>query len=88
MKLEGINREIVHKFKYNSNMAVSHFLIKEMGEFIENKDFPEISLVTMVPLHWYRQIRRGFNQAEILARGIAKRIGVPCEEVLKRRTWI
>ena len=85
LKLDQNVREIIHKFKYNSNLALSRYLIKEMTEFIENKNFPNIKLVTMVPLHWYKQIRRGFNQAEVLAQGIADNIGVPCLKTLKRR---
>ena len=30
-----------------------------------------------VPLHWRRRWRRGFNQAEMLARGVGRRHGLP-----------
>jgi len=66
-------------------MALSRFLISEMNRFMENRDFPEISAVTMVPLHWFRYFKRGFNQAEILAQGVAEHLGVPCIKTLKRR---
>lgn len=32
-----------------------------------------------VPLHWHRRWRRGFNQAEVLARAVARRHGFPVE---------
>ena len=66
-------------------MALSRFLIFEMLRFLENRNFPEISAVTMVPLHWYKYFKRGFNQAEILAQGVADQLGVPCIKTLKRR---
>ena len=28
-----------------------------------------------MPLHWWRQLRRGYNQSEYLARGIAEELG-------------
>ena len=31
--------------------------------------------VVPVPLHWRRRLRRGYNQAEALARGLARRLG-------------
>lgn len=34
-----------------------------------------------VPLHWLRRWRRGFNQAEVLARAVGRRHGLP---VLRR----
>jgi ComF family protein len=32
-----------------------------------------------VPLHWRRRLRRGFNQAEALARAVGRRHGLPVE---------
>jgi ComF family protein len=40
--------------------------------------------ITPVPLHWRRRWRRGFNQAELLAREISGRTGIPVIDVLKR----
>lgn len=34
-------------------------------------------LVVPVPLHWWRRSRRGFNQAELLARALARHAGLP-----------
>lgn len=39
-----------------------------------------------VPMHWWRRWRRGFNQAELLARELAARFGVPFQAPLRRRT--
>jgi len=38
----------------------------------------EIDVVVPVPLHWWRRWRRGFNQSEVLARAVARELGVPC----------
>jgi len=43
-----------------------------------------IDAVVPVPLHWRRRWARGFNQSELLARGIARRCGVPMVRVLHR----
>jgi ComF family protein len=42
-------------------------------------------MVVPMPLHWARQWRRGFNQSELLARVVAKRIGSPLMRVIRRR---
>ena len=42
--------------------------------------------VVPVPLHWRRRFSRGFNQAEVIAREIARHLGVPCRgDILRRR---
>ncbi|MES1262566.1 MAG: phosphoribosyltransferase family protein, partial [Acidobacteriota bacterium] len=41
--------------------------------------------VVPVPLHWRKQWERGYNQAELLARHVAKRRGVPLVKALRRK---
>ena len=43
-------------------------------------------IVVPVPLHRVRERERGFNQAELIARGFAKRLGLPFQPVLLMRT--
>jgi ComF family protein len=44
-----------------------------------------VSAVTWVPLHRERGLERGFDQARLLARGLARRHGLRCEPLLVRR---
>jgi ComF family protein len=37
-----------------------------------------------VPLHWLRRARRGYNQAELLARRLSQRTGLPLAQPLRR----
>jgi competence protein ComFC len=87
LHFEGQTREVIHKFKYNSQLVLSRFLISEMVQYLQKSNMPDFAVVTMVPLHWTRQWKRGYNQAEVLARGIAKQINVPCRKLLKRKHW-
>jgi len=43
-------------------------------------------VVVPVPLHRDRQRERGYNQAELIARSLAKRLGLPCRPYLLVRT--
>jgi ComF family protein len=45
---------------------------------------PPDALVVPVPLHWWRQWERRYNQAEVLAEGVAKQLKLPVRRVLKR----
>jgi ComF family protein len=40
-----------------------------------------------VPLHWIRKWRRGYNQAEVIAREVAAELGAPldCRTLVRRR---
>jgi ComF family protein len=41
--------------------------------------------IVPVPLHWWRRCRRGYNQAEVLARSLGGRLKAHCEARLLRR---
>jgi ComF family protein len=45
---------------------------------------PADAWVVPVPLHWWRHWRRGYNQAEVLARDLAKRLDLPIHKPLRR----
>ncbi len=42
-------------------------------------------LVVPVPLHWSREFRRGYNQAELIAERLAERLGFRLTLALRRR---
>ncbi|MBR6246203.1 MAG: hypothetical protein IKR15_02435 [Bacteroidales bacterium] len=51
--------------------------------------FADVDVVIPVPLHPLRRWRRGYNQAEVIAKVVAECLGVPCETgllVRRRRT--
>lgn len=82
----GVVREILHRFKYQREYYLRH----EMGAWLmEGLDDPRIvsrkfDLIVPVPLHWIRERRRQFNQANVLAEMVSKRTGVPLLNCLKR----
>src|SRR3989454_10865671 len=63
---EGTLREIIHAFRYDGRRSLARPLAAMMrtagSELLRDADF-----VVPVPLHPWRRLRRGFNQAEALA---------------------
>lgn len=52
--------------------------------FDQIKKDPNAWVVTSIPLHWRRQNWRGFNQAQLLGRLLAKSLGLEYVETLKK----
>lgn len=68
--------ELVRKVKYGGDQALGHHLGRMLGERMRTCGrFGDIQAVVPVPLHPLRRWHRGYNQAEAIARGIAKGLG-------------
>lgn len=79
-------RHITHRIKYHADLRAGEFFGKMLGKEIASAQWlNDVDAVIPVPLHWTRKWSRGYNQAEIIARAVAKEIGVPLRvDILER----
>jgi len=85
LRYEGVGEELVHTLKYKGYLRVVEKAIAPLMVGSVAGGFDE---VVPVPLHRSRRAKRGFNQAELIAGGVAKRISAPVLDKLRvvRRT--
>jgi ComF family protein len=75
-------RRLVHELKYQGLTS----LAAPMAAAIRDRvSLPDADLVVPVPLHRSRERSRGYNQAALLARGIARAAGVPFDGAAAQR---
>ena len=83
-------RRITQALKYQGDLAAGRYFARMLGERLAGSAlFADVDVVIPVPLHPLRRWRRGYNQAEVIARVVAECLGVPCETgllVRRRRT--
>ncbi len=85
---KGLTYNIVHAFKYGHRPNVAVEAGRMMGRRMkeEGRFVGDIDCLVPIPLHGRRRAKRGYNQAELLARGIGEVTGLPVESgVLERR---
>jgi ComF family protein len=80
---EGTLRDLIHLFKYARVESLSLPLSRHMAAALPRDE--RFDLVLAMPMHWLKRWLRGFNQAELLAKPIAHRLGVPLARNLKRK---
>lgn len=69
---------ITKELKYAGNILSGRFFSKMLGKDIVSFSlFRNVDMVIPVPLHWTRRWRRGYNQAEVIAKEIAASVSVP-----------
>jgi len=81
-------QELLHLLKYKGRQDVGEELGRQLGFELKKSDlYKNIHYVIPVPLHPKRQKKRGYNQAECIARGIAESMEITIEtENLIRNT--
>lgn len=79
---EGILREWIHLYKYGRVKTMAQPLGDLLAEAVPSGE--PFDAIVPVPLHWLRRWRRGFNQSELLARGLARRLRIPMLPALRR----
>jgi len=78
---EGAGRELVTKLKYRNHRGALAGLAAALAALVRGLDF---DVVTWPPTTAGRRRERGFDQAELLARGVARQLGVPSRRLLAR----
>ena len=81
LRYAGVGKEIVHALKYRGYTPVVEKLAAPLlAGAVGAEGFDG---VVPVPLHGARLRKRGFNQAALLARGLARRINAPVSDTLQ-----
>lgn len=85
---EGVIRELIHMFKYNSKDYLGPLLSGIMNDFIKEYNLPMriFDAILPIPLHKTRQREREFNQSFILSQYISREFNIPVTEKLLLRT--
>lgn len=78
---EGVGREVVARLKYRNARSSVPWLAAGMAALVAAE---EVDAVTWVPTTGARRRARGFDQGRLLARAVARRLGVPCRPLLRR----
>ncbi len=66
-------QKLIHKLKYNGQAEIGVELGKHFGNTLMNSDeYRDIDIIIPVPLHPKKKKARTYNQAEMIAKGIAE----------------
>ena len=69
----GTVQKVVHAMKFHSNSELCLMMGRQLGlELLHSARFDSVDVLVPVPLHWWRRLHRGYNQSELLCRGIAE----------------
>lgn len=83
---ESRYRDMIHTLKYSGRRDIATALGEMYGrELRESSLYDDATVLVPVPLHWTKRIRRGYNQAEEICRGMSRSMGIPMDFSSLRR---
>lgn len=82
---QGVAGDLVRDYKYHRTTAYAPYFAHAIArEWRAAEPLVHPDCIVPIPLHWLRRLQRGFNQAELVARFLAKDLGIPCITPLRR----
>ena len=79
-------RELIHRFKYDGAWRLARDMGVWYGHCLADSGlYDTVDRIVPVPLHWRKRLRRGYNQAEYLAEGIARALRTEVDRHSVRR---
>ena len=82
---QGYLSQLIARMKYQSVKTVGTLLGEMLYWHLPLPALPEADLVSFVPISYSRRCERGFNQAQIIAQTLAKKINKPCCKLLIKK---
>lgn len=79
-------QNIVHELKYNNCRSLGLKMGQRMGDHLKNIKIPlDECILVPVPLHAIKKRERGYNQSELIAKGISEITKIPVVTNLVKR---
>lgn len=84
----GAVRAAMQRYKFRGHKGCARWFAAHAAEALAEKQAEwSPDLVTFVPLSFWRQHTRGYNQSELIARRVADALNLPCVPALRRRPF-
>ncbi len=80
-------QRIIHQMKYNHHPKACRYLGRQLGRLCQSVSpggAVPWDAVAFVPMHRRKYYQRGYNQAELLAQGVAETLGLPILQAVQK----
>lgn len=77
--------KIIHHFKYRKKTKLAILLGRAMASIIKSDYFlKDVDIIVPVPLFWWKNLRRGYNQAALLSEIISQECDIKINDIMRR----
>ena len=80
----GPERDLVLGLKHTRGVFAVPALADRLAAALGARPWPRPAVITWIPTTPARRRERGYDQSRLLAKAVARRLGVPCRRLLRR----
>lgn len=77
-------RRSIHRFKFGNTRSYAHVYARLLAIRLQSSPVMDFDILTWVPTSFLRQLKRGYDQSELLARDLADEFGIKASPTLKK----
>ncbi|MGD9568197.1 MAG: ComF family protein [Sedimentibacter sp.] len=81
---EGLIKKSIYSYKYYNKPYFYKLFGRLLVSFMLSTNYTNFDCIVSVPLHSSKMRKRGYNQSELLAKYISKKLDIPYVDALKR----
>jgi len=82
----GAVQKLIHALKYYDNQELAYYLGRQAAIRLKKAGFvDDMDVLLPMPLHFSRECKRGYNQAELITQGMASVLHLPIETSAVKR---
>ncbi len=75
---ESTVQKVIHAMKFHGNSELCGIMGRQLALDIHRAGrFDDVDMLIPVPLHWIRQLQRGYNQSLLMCKGMAEVLHIP-----------
>lgn len=83
-KRENPYSRLIQEAKYSNRPQIARILARNYAaSILPSGFFNDIDGIVPVPIHWFKQLKRGYNQTHYIADGISEVTGIPVIHLLR-----
>ena len=81
---KGSVRDSLLRYKFQRRVSYVRTYCRFLSAHLVREEMTNVDLVSWVPISRQRLRRRGYDQAKLLAKAVAKELGLPCYRTLRK----
>ena len=78
-------RSSLHRFKFGRRRQYAQVYAQQLAIKLSDSFAEEADIISWVPVSFLRKLKRGYDQSELLAKAIARELGLKAAPVLKKK---